>query len=102
MTQLPLISLQKLQNGAARILTESSFDASSGPIIKSLDWKTIRELVDEESKLIFSKSIYGLASHYVCDLFTRNSLNNSYSLRNTANNLKIPKKTSKNGLKSFS
>ena len=53
--------LEKLQNRAARILTESIFNAHSGPIIKSLSWKTIRELVDEESKLIVYKSINGLA-----------------------------------------
>ena len=93
---------QKLQNRAARILMESSFNAPSGPLIKSLSWKTIREVIDEESKLIVYKSINGLAPQYLRDLFTRNSFDNSYSLRNTATDLKIPKKTSKNGQKSFS
>ena len=94
--------LQKLQNRAARILMESSFNAPSGPLIKSLGWKTIRELIDEESKLIVYKSINRLAPQYLRDLFTRNSFDNSYSPRNTATDLKIPKKTSKNGQKSFS
>ena len=53
--------LEKLQSRATRILTERSFNAHSGPLIKSLGWKTIRELADEESKLIVYKSINGLA-----------------------------------------
>ena len=72
--------LQKLQNRAARILTERSFIVPSGPLIKSLDWKTIRELVDEESKLIVYKSINGLVPQYLCNLFIRNSFDNSYNL----------------------
>ena len=84
--------LQKLQNRAVGILMESSFNAPSGPLIKSLGWKTIRELVDEESKLIVYKPINGLAPQYLGNLFTRNSFDNSYSLRNTATNSKEVKK----------
>ena len=89
--------LQKLQNRAARILLESSYNTPSGPLIKSLGWKTIRELVDEESNLIVYKSINGLAPQYFRNLFTRNSFDNAYSLRNTTTDLKIPKKMSNNG-----
>ena len=39
--------LQKLQNRAASISTESSFKIPIGPLIESLSWKTIREPVDE-------------------------------------------------------
>ena len=87
--------LQKRQNRVARILMESSFNAPSGPLIKSLGWKTIRELIDEESKLIVYKFIDGLALQYLRNLFTRNSFENSYSLRNTTTDSKIPKKASK-------
>ena len=48
--------LQKLQNRAARIVTNSSFDSPSRPLIVSLGWKTIRELVDEESRSMVYKS----------------------------------------------
>ena len=40
-----LNQLQKLQNRAARIITNSSFDTPSRPLIDQLGWKTIEELV---------------------------------------------------------
>ena len=75
---------------------ECSFNSPSGPLTKSLGWKTICELVDEEPKLMVYKSVNGLAPQYLHNLFIRNSFCNSYSLRNTATDLKIPKKASNN------
>ena len=49
--------LQKLQNRGARIVTNSSFDAPSRPVIGNLGWKTVRELVDQESRLMVYKSL---------------------------------------------
>ena len=40
-----IYQLQKLQKRAARIITNSSFDAPSRPLIEGLGWKTIGELV---------------------------------------------------------
>ena len=48
------------------------------------------------------KSLNGLAPHYMSKLFTRNSTGNSRSLRNTATDLRLPKKSSANGQKCFS
>ena len=45
-----LNQLQKLQNRAARIITNSSFDTPSRPLIDKLGWKTIEQLVASESK----------------------------------------------------
>ena len=53
--------LQRLQNRAARIVPNSSFDARSGPLVGSLGWKTVRELIDQDSRLMVYKSINGLA-----------------------------------------
>ena len=49
--------LQKLQNRAARIVTNSRFDDPSRPLIESLGWKTVRDLVDQDSRLMVYKSI---------------------------------------------
>ena len=94
--------LQKLQNRAARIVTNSSFGAPSRPLIESLGWKTVRELVDQDSRLMVYKSINGLAPQYMSDLFTRNSACSSRNLRNTKTDLRLPRKTSANGQKCFS
>ena len=94
--------LQKLQNRAARIITNSSFDSPSRPLIVGLGWKTVRELVDEESKSMVYKSLNGLAPQYMRNLFIRNSACNSRCLRNTATDLRLPMKTSANGQECFS
>ena len=94
--------LQKLQNRAARMITNSSFDAPSRPLIKGLGWKTVEELASGESKTMVFKSLNELAPQYLCDLFTRNSSCSSYSLRDTGTNLRLPMKRSANGQRCFS
>ena len=65
--------LHKLQNRAAIILKESNFNAPSGPLIESLSWKTVRELVHEESIVMVYKSVDELAPQYLHNPFIRNS-----------------------------
>ena len=57
--------LQKLQNRAARIVKNSSFDAPSMPLIGKLGWKTVHELIDQDSRLTVCKSINGLPPQYL-------------------------------------
>ena len=94
--------LQKLQNRAARIVTNSSFDAPSIPLIESLGWKTIQELIQNESRTMVVKSLNGLAPQSLCNLFTKSSQCSSYSLRNTETDLRLPLMKTANGQKSFS
>ena len=94
--------LQKLQNCAARITTNSSFDTPSRPLITELGWKTIDELIDNETKAMVFKSLSDLAPQYLCNLFTKISACSSRSLRNTETDLRLPKKRSANGQKCFS
>ena len=37
--------LQKLQNRAARLVTNSPFDATAIPVIRALQWPTVGELL---------------------------------------------------------
>lgn len=94
--------LQKLQNRAARIMTNSSFDAPSKPIIERLGWNTIQDLIENESQTMVFKSLNGLAPEYLCGLFTKNCEHSSYTLRNTENDLRLPLKKTTGGQKSFS
>ena len=94
--------LQKLQNRAARIITGSNYDAPSKPLIKGLGWKTIEDLIQYESQLIVFKFRNGLAPQYLSDMFVANSADSRYNLRNNATDLRLPKKNSTNGQKSFS
>ena len=95
--------LHKLQNRAARIITNSSLDAPGRPIVEGLGWKTVDELVTGESKTIVFKSLNELAPQYLCGTSSpRNALCSSYSPRNTGTDLRLPKKRSANGQRCFS
>ena len=78
-----LDKLQKLQNRAASIVTNSSYDASSLPLIGSLGWLTIKEMIVFETATVVYKSLCGLSPEYVQLLFTKLSENSSRSLRDT-------------------
>ena len=75
--------LQKLQNRAVRVITNSNFDTPSRPLIAELGWKTIEELIGNETKTMIFKSLNDLAPQYLCNLFTKNSACSFCSLRNT-------------------
>ena len=94
--------LVKLQNRAAHIITGSRFDSPGLPLVKRLDWKTIDELINSESNIMVFKSLHGLAPPYMRNLFTKTSQLTSRNLRNSATDLRIPKKNSTNGQKCFS
>ena len=94
--------LQKLQNRAARIVTNSSFDTPSRPLIERLGWRAIEQLISIESKTVVFKSRIELAPQYLSSLFKRNSQCSTRCLRNTETDLRVPKKTSANGQKCFS
>ena len=57
--------LQKLQNDATRIITNSSYDTSSKKHLEELGWKTIGKLIKIESEIMVYISLNGLAPHYL-------------------------------------
>ena len=65
--------LQKVQNRASRILTNSSFDTPRNQLIEILGWNTINELIDIESKTIVFKSQNVLAPSFLRSLFRKKS-----------------------------
>ena len=97
-----LDKLQKLQNRAARIVTSSSYDASSLPLIGTLGWLTIKEMIEFETATTVYKSLHGLAPEYMQLMFTKLSENSSRSLRNTDTDLRIPRFATSYGQRSFS
>ena len=83
--------LQKLHNRVARIISNSSYDAPSLPLIRSMGWETIDDLINQEMKTITFKSVNRLAPQYLIDLFTRNLNSSSHNLRNTDSDVQISK-----------
>ena len=80
-------SLQKVQNRAARIVMNSAYDASAAPLIQSLGWPTISNLIKKETATLMYKFLNELAPEYMRNLFTRCSDSNGRVLRGLATSL---------------
>ena len=94
--------LQKLQNRAARIVTNSAYDASALPIIRKLGWPTINELIESETLKTVYKSVNDQAPIYLTEMFARLSDTCKRELRNTKTDLTVPRRKSAFGQKCFS
>ena len=89
-----LMALQNLQNQAARIVFNSSYDTSATLLIKDLKWLTVTDMIKSETATMTYKAITGLAPSYLSNLFTKNTDRNiDINLQNAANNLYIPRMT---------
>ena len=97
-----LDKLQKWQNLAVRIITNSPFDSPTKPLLSNLRLKSIRELIDYEVAFTTHKSLNDLAPLQLKNLFTRNSRCSSRALRNTQSDLKLPLKKTSSGQNGFS
>ena len=89
-------------NRAARIITGSSFTTSALPLIESFGWKTIEELISNETKVCVFKALKGLDPQCLTELFSRNSQRSLHILRSTSTDLKLPLFKTANGQKCFS
>ena len=94
--------LQKLQNRAARIVTNSSYDSSASALIKTLNWPTVADMIKVETACMVYKSINDLAQDYLSEMFTKNSEYSRKNLRNTATDLQVPLMKTCNGQRAFS
>ena len=83
-------------------VTYSSYDAPSKPLLHKLEWKSIQELITDETKMMVFKSINDFGPEYMYKMFTRNSHLKERILRNTTTYLRLPWRKSPVGQKSFS
>ena len=96
------LTLQKLKNRAARIVTNSSYDASADALIQRLNWPGIAKIIKRETVTIVYKSLNGLVPTYLSVIFLKNSSRGTVKLRNSEYDLHIPLFKTRNGQKSFS
>ena len=94
--------MQKLQNRAAKLITNSPFDASPLPVIRALGWSTVREIIDLESASIVYKSLNGDAPSNMSDIFTKVNVSTTRSLRNSDYDLRVPFLRTTTGQRCFS
>ena len=93
--------LQKLQNRAARIVTDSPYDAHSETLIKKLGWLTIKQLMDTETVKIVYNALHNEAPKYLKELFHRMSDIQNRELCNSKTDLHIPLLRTSSEQKSF-
>lgn len=94
------ISLQKLQNRAARVLTFSNYDADATELLEFLRWKNLTRQQEIHKATMMFRCLHGLAPEYLCSKFTwRDS---AYDLRDSENKLNVPLPRTNYYRKSFS
>ena len=93
--------LQKLQNRAIRVITKSSYDASSRFLLNSLGWDNLSVRRAKQKANLMCKCINNLAPAYLCNLFAPRTPNHDF--RNAKKKLMLPAKPRTDYLKrSFS
>ena len=96
-----LLILQKLQNRAARIVTNSSYDARADAQTEKLNWPTISEIIKRATTTMVYKSLNGLVPMYLSNIFSRNSTRCTVYLGNCESDLRVPLFKTANEQKSF-
>ena len=61
--------VQKLQNRAACVLTNSNYDADAGHLFELLRWKNPVSQPQIQKAIVVYKSLHGLAPDYLCSKF---------------------------------
>ena len=92
--------LQKVQNRAARVITESRYDASASDIFSKLGWDNRSIRLKKHKATMMFKTINELTPSYLHDFFKSRST--GYNLRNSEHTLYVPKPRTNYGKRSFS
>ena len=94
-------TLEKLQNRAIRIITDSPFDAPAKPLLRQLRLPSIAELIHQESAGMVYKAMNGQPPAYLSSLFNSTSAVTNRMLRNSNLNLRPPRMKTTFGQNSF-
>ena len=91
--------LQKLQNRAARAITQSNFDISSSYLRNLLGWDDLSTRRDKQLSIAMFKTLNGFFPKYLEDLFV--NCDSRYNLRDRDNKLALPLPKTNYGKSSF-
>ena len=83
-------------------MVKSSFDAPAMPIIRSLNWPTVDDIIRSEIATTMYKSVNGLVPEYLSILFRKKSTQNVRKLRNTDSDLSLQLRKTNNGQRAIS
>ena len=82
--------LKKLQNRAARIVTDSSYKTSAFPILEKLGWLTVNDLIETETLKMVFKSKNQLALENLNSIFVKVFEFRNRQLRASDTDLYVP------------
>ena len=92
--------LQKLQNRAVRVITQSTYDISSRNLLDELQWYSLSINRDKQKAIFMFKTLNGLTPQYLEEMFS--SRIGHYTLRDSNRKLFIPKPNTDYLKRSFS
>ena len=92
---------RKLENEAARIVTNSPFDASAAPLLQRFSWPSVQKLINIETGSMVYKSLNSLVPRYLSDLFMTLSGVHPRESRNSKTGLAMPMLRHGSGQKFF-
>ena len=91
-----------MQNREARVTTHSEIYTSVDQLFQRPGWKTLRELITNDTAVMTYKSMHDFAPPYLNDLFKRTSDVHRVNLRDANDNLRPSRAATKMRQRSFS
>ena len=95
-----LDKIQKSQNRAARIITQSNYHTSARNLLEELGWDNVSTRWKKQKAILMFKTLNNRAPEYLRNLFTDRNLH--YSLRDTCGKLNLPRPRTDYMKRSFS
>ena len=92
--------LQKLQNRAARVITKSSYEVSSSPLLEALGWENLISNRLKHKAILVFKSLRNIVPVYLRQIFCKFSAN--YDPINSVHKLALSKPRAEYLKRSFS
>ena len=83
--------LQKLQNGAARIITGAPYTRHTSNVLSDLKWSTLAHKKKYQKAILIHKIVNGHTPTYLTDMFEKQFGTTVYNLRFSSCNIQIPK-----------
>ena len=88
---VPSTRLQKLNNRAARVITQTGYEVRSSDIRNQLGWSTLDERRQNHKSIMMYKVLNGIAPAYLKRYFSYGADTSRYFLRGSGVNLSLPK-----------
>ena len=98
---VPSTRLQKLNNRAARVITQTGYEVRSSDIRNQLGWSTLDERRQNHKSIMMYKVLNGIAPAYLKRYFSYGADTSRYFLRGSGVNLSLPKPNTDYMKKSF-